>query len=100
MLLFGCAAGDLGIVSLAPWLGGYRAELDSTWEGRLELRGGVLRFVTRGGRFVQPMVELSEGPYALPGGTELTLERDLDDDTILRWDTGDGRPAIFRRTDR
>ena len=90
--------------AVEPWLGDYRAEGDSTWDGELEIRGGVLHFLNRGGQFVQPMVELAERRYALPGNAEILLELDPDGDTILRIEFTGGRGGdrnwTFRRTDR
>jgi hypothetical protein len=90
--------------AVAPWLGDYLAEDDTAWDVRLEIRGGVLHYVSRGGQFIQPMVEFAERRYTLPGDDELWLERDPDGDTLLRYRSFDGRSGervwIFRRADR
>lgn len=89
--------------AVAPWLGYYRAEGDAAWDARLEIRGGVLHFLSGGGQFVQPMVELGEHRYTLPGDNELSLERGPEGETILRYQISNGRGGdrvwVFRRTD-
>lgn len=85
---------------VAPWLGLYRADRDPTWDGLLEIRASVLHFVSRGGRFVQPIIEIADGRYALTGDdTEITLARDSDGETILRFALS-GQSVTFRRADR